>query len=75
LLNRTGFVFEDRRNGVFNNETAKWVNNAAINYKSRHGHQLSVNLGAKYVVDQIDEERYRSFTALLLVLGLSRMAG
>lgn len=65
LLNRTDFVYEKRRNGLFDSTTRKWINNAALNFRPNLRHQLSVNLGLKFVRDQIDGQHYNSGTVLL----------
>ena len=64
LLNRTDLVFEARENDVFDTRTRKWVNNFNANYKTDAGHQLALQLGLKYVVEDIDGDEYDSTTAL-----------
>ena len=61
FLNRTDLIFAERKNGLFNTRSRKWVNNTGINYKN-DPHQLSLHLGVKYVVEDIDGFEYDGVT-------------
>ena len=65
FLNRTDLVFDRRENTTFDTRTRKWVNNFNANYKPGWKHQLAVQVGLKYVVENIDDEEYDSVTALV----------
>ena len=65
LLNRTDLLFETRDNAAFDTRSRKWVNNANANYKPPGPHQVSLQLGIKYVVDSIDDQEYSGFTTLV----------
>ncbi len=65
ILNRTDLILETRDNNSFDTRTNKLVNNFNANFKP-HGsvHQVSLQLGLKYVVDTIDDREYDSTTML-----------
>jgi hypothetical protein len=64
FLNRTDLVFEAREDQLFDTRTRKWVNNFNANFKPPGAHQLALQLGLKYVVEDIDGHEYDSTTAL-----------
>jgi len=64
FLNRTDLVFEKRSDASFNTRTRKWVNNFNLNYKPNLAHQVALQLGFKYIVDNIDDQEFSGTTAL-----------
>jgi hypothetical protein len=65
FLNRTDLVFERRVGAAFDTRTRKWVNNFNANYKPGLKHQLALQVGFKYVVENIDEDEFDGVTSLL----------
>ncbi len=64
-LNRTDLIFETRTDEVFDTRSRKWVNNFNANYKQPLGaNQVSLQLGVKYVVDNIDDQEFDGITLL-----------
>jgi hypothetical protein len=64
LLNRTDLVFEERRDGVYDTRSRKWVNNFNANFKPDARQQVSLQFGFKYNVENIDDREYRGVTSL-----------
>ena len=64
FLNRTDLVFERRNGAAFDTRTRKWVNNFNANYKAAEKHQVALQLGLKYVVENIDADEYNGLTGL-----------
>lgn len=62
-LNRADLEFSENSDDVFSTRARKLVNNFNANYK-RQRHQISVQLGLKYVVDEIDSQEYDATTLL-----------
>ncbi|XOV82293.1 MAG: hypothetical protein ACFHXK_15695 [bacterium] len=65
FLNRTDLVFERREGAAFDTRTRKWVNNFNANYKPGLKHQLALQFGFKYVVENIDADEFDGVTSLL----------
>lgn len=63
-FSRLDWVEERQRNGVFDTQTRKWINNTAMNVQFNPRHQLSVHLGVKWVKDEIDGMHFDSTTGL-----------
>ena len=63
FLNRADLQFSETHDALFSSTARKLVNNFNANYRHGH-HQLSLQLGVKYVVDQIDEVEYDTTTLL-----------
>jgi len=64
FLNRTDLVFEKRIDASFDTRTRKWVNNFNLNYKPNSAHQVALQLGFKYIVDNIDDQEFSGTTVL-----------
>jgi hypothetical protein len=64
LLNRLDLVFDEQKNDSFDTRSRKLVDNFNANIKPAFGGQLSLQLGLKYVVDNIDGDEYDGVTAL-----------
>jgi hypothetical protein len=64
FLNRMDLVFDERRDGLFDTQSRKWVDNFNANFKARGPHQVSLQLGLKYNVENIDNQQFSSLTAL-----------
>ena len=65
FLNRLDLVFEELDDLVFDTRTRKLVNNFNANYKPNDDAQLSLQLGFKYVVEDIDGDEYSGNTGLV----------
>jgi hypothetical protein len=65
ILDRLDLAFEESRGGTFEFRNRKVVNNLHLNYQWTHRLQLSLQYGAKYLLDTIDREAYRGYTDLL----------
>ncbi|MCZ6640187.1 MAG: hypothetical protein O7F71_01305, partial [Gammaproteobacteria bacterium] len=64
ILNRLDLVFDELDDLVFDTRTRKLVNNFNANYKPNHTAQVSLQLGLKYVVENIDGSEYSGITGL-----------
>ncbi|MCZ6659258.1 MAG: hypothetical protein O7C67_18380 [Gammaproteobacteria bacterium] len=64
FLNRLDLVFDKLDDLVFDTRTRKLVNNFNANYKPNDA-QLSLQLGFKYVVEDIDGDEYAGNTGLV----------
>ncbi|MCZ6888082.1 MAG: OmpA family protein [Gammaproteobacteria bacterium] len=64
FLNRLDFTLDELVDPLFDTRSQKLVNNFNANFQPRAGDQLSLQLGVKYVVDNIDGEHYKGLTAL-----------
>jgi len=64
FLNRLDWIYSNQEDGVFDIRSNKLVDNFNANLRINESAQLSVQLGLKYVLDQIDGEDFRAFTAL-----------
>ncbi|MDH3643721.1 MAG: hypothetical protein OES38_16575, partial [Gammaproteobacteria bacterium] len=63
-LNRLDLVFNEQRAAGFDTRTRKLVNNFNASFRPGRNHQLSLQLGLKYVVEDIDAEEYDGVTGL-----------
>ncbi|MCZ6712206.1 MAG: hypothetical protein O7B25_17725 [Gammaproteobacteria bacterium] len=63
-LNRLDLIFNELNGNDFNTRTRKLVNNFNASFRPGQSHQLSVQLGLKYVVEDIDSDEYHSVTGL-----------
>ncbi len=64
LLNRLDLEAERGRSAAFDTTARKLVENLHVNRRWQR-HELSLHLGAKYVVQQFDGDAYDSITALV----------
>ena len=64
VFNRTDLSFDRRISESFDTRTRKWVNNTHVNYAANARHQVSMQFGLKYVVDEFDGQEYDGVTAL-----------
>ena len=64
FLNRLDLVFSEDVADGFDTRARKLVNNLNVNFRPNDRNQLSLQLGAKYVVDQIDDVHYDGVTGL-----------
>jgi len=64
LLNRLDWIYSSQEDGVFNIRSNKLVDNFNANLRINSSAQLSIQLGLKYVLDQIDGQKFRALTAL-----------
>ncbi|HSG90739.1 MAG TPA: cadherin domain-containing protein [Pseudomonadales bacterium] len=64
FLDRLDLVFDERMGPSLDFTERKLVNNFNANFKPNKRNQLALQLGMKYVLDDIDGESYSSFTTL-----------
>jgi uncharacterized repeat protein (TIGR01451 family) len=65
VLDRFDVLVDNRRDGVFNYDSWRVVNNLNANYKVNTRMQLSLQYAGKYVLETIDELDYRGYTDLI----------
>ena len=65
LLDQVDLRFDHQRGGTFGFNNRKLVNNLNLNYQWNRRVQVSLQYGAKYLLDTIDSERYRGYTDLM----------
>ena len=65
VLNRLDFIFDELSDDLFDTKTRKLVQNMGVNYRPDDRNQLSMSLGAKYVVDEFDGTNYDGVTGLV----------
>ncbi len=64
VLDRLDYKFEHRDDADGEYKARRIVNNLHANYKPHHKLQVSLQYGAKYVFDTIDNRSYRGYTDL-----------
>ena len=64
-LNRSSLIFDQLRDSFGTLKGQRFVNNTHLNYSDEYRHQLSLQYGARHVLDTIDEQRYRGFSDLI----------
>lgn len=64
-LNRTRLVFDALDDTLGTQHGRRIVNNTHLNNVFGHRHQLSLQYGARYVHDTIDEQRFTGYTDLI----------
>ncbi|PKN13136.1 MAG: hypothetical protein CVU69_03825 [Deltaproteobacteria bacterium HGW-Deltaproteobacteria-4] len=65
VLNRLDYLFDKQQGGDFNYDNWRLINNINANWKSHNRKtQLSLQYGAKYVNETIDEHDYSGYTDL-----------
>jgi uncharacterized repeat protein (TIGR01451 family) len=64
LLDRLDLAFEKERDGRFGFDNRKLINNLHLNWRWNRKLQVSLQYGAKYVLDDVDGERYAGYTDL-----------
>ncbi len=64
FLNRLDLVFDELDDLVFDTRTRKIVNNFNANYRPNDDAQISLQLGVKYLVENIDGIEYSGITGL-----------
>ena len=64
FLNRLDWIYSSQEDGTFDIRSNKLVDNFNANLRINKSAQLSLQLGIKYVLDQIDGRNFRAFTAL-----------
>ncbi|MCX7991871.1 MAG: hypothetical protein N2999_07560, partial [Proteobacteria bacterium] len=65
LLERLDIILDSIRGGESPYDSLRFINVANLNYKDSKKWQFSVQYGAKYVTERIDERDYRGFTDLI----------
>ncbi len=65
LFNRTDFKRDTREDAQLAAESTRWVQNAHLNLQWDPRTQLGLQVGARYVVSNFDDERYRGVSSLL----------
>ena len=63
-LNRVDLVIDELAGDGFDTRTRKLVNNFNASFRPGRNHQLSLQFGLKYVVEDIDSDEYDSVTGL-----------
>ena len=69
ILDRLDFLFDDERTLTTSMRGSRAVNNMNANYRPNKKMQLSLQYGAKYVLERIDELDYSGFTDLIGIEG------
>lgn len=64
-LDRLDYIIEDRKDADFRFENWRIVNNLALNYRMAPRTQVSVQYGAKYVSETIEDADYSGYTDLI----------
>ena len=64
-LNRTKLAFDALNDSIGKQQGRRLVNNTHLNNTFGYQHQLSLQYGARYVLDTIDEQRFKGFTDLI----------
>ena len=64
ILDRVDYLFSEQRGGGINYDSRRFVNNFVANYKSDNRVQVSLQYGAKYVLETIDSTDYSGYTDL-----------
>ena len=64
FLNRLDLVFNENKDDTFDTTTRKLIENMNANYDPTGRWQLALQLGLKYVLDDIDGENYFGVTSL-----------
>lgn len=65
VLNRTRLTLDEQMDTFGDQRGMRITNNTVANFRPLARHQLSLQYGARYVVDTIDDERYRGYTDLV----------
>lgn len=65
FLERLDIIFDSLRGGENAYDSLRFVNIANLNYKDSKKWQFSLQYGAKYVTERIDEKDYSGFTDLI----------
>lgn len=65
VLNRSALVFDSVRDGAGEREGRRWTNNTTANFSPVDRHQLTLQYGARYVLETIDTDRFRGYTDLM----------
>ncbi|MBZ2188982.1 OmpA family protein [Alcanivorax sp. JB21] len=65
VLNRTRLTLDEQLDAFGEQRGTRITNNTVANFRPLRRHQLSLQYGARYVVDTIDEARYRGYTDLV----------
>ena len=69
VLDRLDLISADEKTATFETIGARLVNNLNANYRPNKKMQLSLQYGAKYVLETIDEQDYSGYTDLVGVEG------
>lgn len=64
-LNRTKLAFDALNDSLGKQHGRRLVNNTHLNNTFGYQHQLSMQYGARYVLDTIDNQRFKGFTDLI----------
>lgn len=65
VLNRLDYLFDRQQGGDFNYDNWRLINNLNANWKNKARHtQISLQYGAKYVNETIDDHDYSGYTDL-----------
>lgn len=64
FLNRLDWIYSSQEDGLFDIGSNKLVDNFNANWQANARTQLSLQLGLKYVLDQIDAQNFNAFTVL-----------
>lgn len=64
ILDRLDYLFNEQQGGGTNYDSRRFVNNIVANYASGNRVQVSLQYGAKYVLETIDSTDYSGYTDL-----------
>jgi len=69
VLNRLDLTYSDIKSANASATGKRLINNLNANYKPNKKTQVSIQYGAKYVLEEIDDRKYRGYTDLIGVEG------
>ncbi|MDO8445944.1 MAG: hypothetical protein Q7T53_07585 [Deltaproteobacteria bacterium] len=65
VLDRLDYIFDEEKGGGFDYDNWRIINNLNANYKANRKTQISLQYGAKYVNETIDDTDYSGYTDLM----------